>query len=278
MIARQIQVIDLDPLRYARFSAVFDRLSGVSPQLVLWHEESIPRRQLLEGRSEPISIYQIDDARLSARDLYHSYRGKLRRVVVTDLEGYDRLYAASNLKPEPDEEKYHYLERMYRALRAEFDKNAAIYPEPNLDRGPVAYLKIRSFLEGLQPDQCCLILAVFEGQSLSFSFVAGVDRGEVDLVTGFDHWGNALEEVHFSSSGLNSAVELVGREYRAVAGALFLTRRDFDTLYDGNLHEGLPESLIRRADAFGFSNRAEAQLATLLSTAGLFAYVPVRIP
>ncbi len=278
MIARQIQVIDLDPFQYARFSAVFGRLSGVSPQLVLWHEESIPRRQLLDGRSEPVSIYRIDDARTSARDLYRSYRGKLRRVVVTDLEGYDRLYAARNLKPEPDEDKYHYLERMYRAVWAEFDKNAAIYPEPNLDRGPVAYLKIRSFLQELQPDPCCLILAVFEGESLYFSFVAGVARGRVDLVTGFDHWGKALEEVGFSGSGLNRAVELVGREYRTVAGALFLTRRDFDTLYDGNLHEGLPESPVPGGDAFGFSNRAEARLTTLLCTAGLFAYVPVRIP
>ena len=278
MIARQIKVIDLDPLQYARFSLSFERLSSVSPQLVLWHEESIPRRQLLDGRSEPIRIYQIDDARRNARELYQSYRRKLRRVVVTDLDGYDRLYAAQNLKPEPDEEKYHYLERMYQAVRAEFDNTVAIYPEPSLDRGPVEYLKIRSFVRGLQPDPGCLILAVFEGQSLFFSFVARITRGEVDLVTSFDHWGAELENVRFSGSDLDRTIALVRRKYRAVAGALFLSRRHFDSLYDGQVHQGLPESLSLGANAFGFSSRAGKSQQTLLCTAGLFAYVPVRIP
>jgi len=278
MIARQIKVIDLDPLQYARFSRLFDRLSSVSPQLVLWHEESIPRRQLLDGRSEPIRIYQIDDARRNARELYQSYRGKLSRVVVTDLDGYDRLYAAQNLKPEPDEEKYHYLERMYQAVRAEFDNTVAIYPEPNLDRGPVAYLKIRSFVRELQPDPGCLILAVFEDQSLFISFVARITQGEVDLVTSFDHWGSDLEDVRFSGADLERTVELVRRKYRAVAGALFVSRRHFDSLYDGKVHQDLPEPLNLGSNAFGFSIRPGGEQQTLLCTAGLFAYAPVRIP
>jgi len=278
MIAGQMQVVHLDPRQYANFCRVADRLNSVSPQLLLWHEESIPRRQLVEGRSEPVSIYRSDDARSVARELYKKYRGKIRRVVVTDLDGYDRLYAAQNPSPEPDEDKYHYLERMYRAVRAEFDNSLAIYPEPGLDRGPVACLGMRSFLKELQPDPCCLILAVFEGRSLFFSFVAGVAGGEVDLVTSFEHWSDELGQVGFTRPELGRAVELVGREYRAAAGALFLRLRDFERLFDGGRHDKLPETLVLGSNAFGFSNRPEKARQSLLYTAGLFAYVPVRIP
>lgn len=278
MIDGRIQVIDLNPLQYSRFSRVFDRLSSVQPQLVLWHEESIPRRQLVDGRAEPIGAFRIDDARVSARELFDSYRGKLRRVVVTDLDGYDRLYAAHNLNPEPDEDKYQYLDRMNRAVCAEFDQKVAIYPEPTLDRGPVSYRRIRSFVEQLQPDPCCLILAVFDGQSLFFSFVAGVSRGKVDLVTSFGHWGKALENVRFTGLELDRIIQLIGEQFRPVAGALFVSSLDFDKLFNGESHEGRPESLALGTMAFGYSVDPDSLRQTLLDTAGLFAYVPVRIP
>jgi hypothetical protein len=278
MIDIRVQVIDLNPLQYSRFSRVFDRLSSVRPQLVLWHEESMPRRQLIDGRAEPIGAYRIDDARDTARELFESYRKKLRRVVVTDLDGYDRLYAAHNLNPEPNEDKYHYLERMYQAVRAEFDKNVAIYPEPILDRGPVSYRRIRSFVEHLQPDPCCLILAVFDGQSLFFSLVAGVSHGKVDLVTSFEHWGKALSDVRFTGLELDRVKKLIGEKFHPVAGALFISRQDFFRLFNGESHEGRPESLPLGSMAFGYSVRPDSLQQTLLDTAGLFAYAPVRIP
>ncbi|MBN2287700.1 MAG: hypothetical protein JXQ83_00110 [Candidatus Glassbacteria bacterium] len=278
MISRELRVIDLDPVQWARFASVCARLSGVSPQLVLWHEESLSRRQLLDGRSEPVSIFRVDDARLSARELYDRYHGKLRRVVVSDLDGYDRLYAAQNLKPEPNEEKYHYLARMYQAVCAEFDRNVAIYPEPCLDRGPAAYLRMRSFLQELLPGPCCLILAVFDGQDLFCSLVARVSGSEVDLVAGFDHWGDALAGVSFSGTGLETAMQVVGRDYGEVAGAVFLSRRDFELLYDGELHDSLPGSAVPGSTAYGFSNRPDPAGQALLCTTGLFAYAPVVIP
>ncbi|MEA2062773.1 MAG: hypothetical protein U9P14_03660 [Gemmatimonadota bacterium] len=285
MIARHIEVVDLEPLQWARFSLVFERLSAIHPQLVLWHEDGIPRRQLLDGCSEPVTVSRVDDARRVARDLYRKYgsargrQGKIRRVVVTDLDGYDRLYTARNLTPDQDEEKYRYLERRLRAVREEFDSRVAIHPEPDLDRGPVPLDRMRLFLRGLNSDPCCLVLAVFDENGLYFSFVAQVREAEVDLVTSFDHWAGELRKVGFSSSGLERVTGLVGKEYCPVAGAFFLTRRDFDRLFDGLRHENLPAGLLESPRAFCFSaGRRETLDETMLCTAGLFAYAPLRVP
>jgi len=50
MIARRIEVIDIDPGGFANFSNVFPRLSARRYQAVLWHEEGNPRRLLINGR------------------------------------------------------------------------------------------------------------------------------------------------------------------------------------------------------------------------------------
>ncbi|MEA1996392.1 MAG: hypothetical protein U9N45_02085 [Gemmatimonadota bacterium] len=285
MLAGDIRIIDIDPVGYANFAVVFPRLDRSSPQLVLWHEEGIPRRMLLGQDTQPLSsLSSVKDARRTARLLYELHRHEVRRVVVTDAEGYDRLYAAQNLHPQPNEEKYQYLERMIRVVIGTFDERVAIYPEPNLDRGPVSYERIRSFLtKGLTPESM-LIFAVFshrEGE-LFFSFVAGIGGSrKVDIVTSFDHWEDfSLAGVEFSEESLEQTVDKVERAYsRPVACALFLERRDFDRLYDGRPHQELPGSLIRTGRAFGISSLPEEKKEqAFLDTAGLFAYVPKRIP
>jgi len=278
MLGRQVKLIDIDPEGYLNFSRTFPRLSRISPQAVLWHEEGIPRRMLIGERERPVSVSHIADARITAKAVYESFRGKVRRVVVTDLEGYDRIYAAQNQLPEPDEEKYHYLARMNRALIAQFDERVAIYPETSLDRGPVALESVRSFMSEKLPEQSSLIFAVFDNQELYFSFVVRVRSGEADLVTSFDHWEALIGQSSFSSEGLDRTVEVVGEEFGPVACALFMERRDFERLYDGRRHARLPASLILASRAFGYSSLPGVAETAFLNTAGLFAYVPVYIP
>lgn len=278
MIDRNMEIIDVDPRGFANFSAVFPHLSTVSPQLVLWHEEGIPRRMILDKEIQTVSISRVEDARQAAMMLYSRQEGKVRRVVVTDLEGYDSLYAAQNLWPEPDEDKYSYLCRVNQALIKTFDRNVAVYPEPTLDRGPVAFEKMRSFIGRQLPDQCCLIFAVFEEGELYFSFVARIRSHAADLITSFDHWGDTLAGIGLGSRDVEMAVEAVAAQYGPPACALFIERMDFERLYDGRLHEELPYSLILDSRAFGYPSLAEASEEAFLNTAGFFAYAPVRIP
>jgi len=281
VLARHFGIIDIDPTGYANFSSVFPALTTISPQMVLWHEEGIPRRLLLDGQDQSIGISQVEDARATAKWLYEYHSKKVRRVVVTDLQGYDRLYTARNLWPEPDEDQYHFLSRMQQALIEVFDASVAVYPEPNLDRGPVAYGRIRSFVTRELPDPGCVIFAVFEEEQLYFSFVVRMRKAEVDLVTSFDHWRELSDSVRLSGEELDRTVGIVAKsskEFGPVACALFLARRDFDRLFDGTLHAELPDSLILSSRAFGCSNLPGAAEEAFLKTAGLFAYVPVRIP
>ena len=123
-----------------------------------------------------------------------------------------------------------------------------------------------------------MILAVFEEGGLFFSFCLQVCSSQVVLVTSFDHWGEVLKDVRKTTEDLDRVVELVSGEYGPVATALFMDRKDFDRLYDGHPHTGLPYSLILGSRAFGYSKVPGLAEEAFLNTAGLFAYVPLRIP
>ena len=278
MIARTLSVIDLDPAGYANFSESFAQLSCGHPQAVLWHEEGFPRKMLLGGEVISVPFNRILDARDTAREIYENFSGRARRVVVTDLEGYDRLYAAVNPSPEAGEGKYRFQERMNRQLAASFDERKAIYPLPDMTRGPVAFEQMRAFLTGRFPQVASLIFAVFEEEKLYFSFVARAGFGLVDLVTSFEHWPGLTREVKFSAESLDQTVERVAGELGEVAGALFLGKKDFERLYDGKRHDSLPVSLILSGAAFGYSGLPGVAENTFLKTAALFCYVPVWVP
>ena len=278
MIAQTMSVIDLDPAGYSNFSESFAQLSCCNPQAVLWHEDGFPRKMLLGGEVISNPFNRVLDARETAREIFENLSGRARRVVVTDLDGYDRLYAAVNPAPEAGEVKYRFLERMNRRLAAAFDERTAIYPLPDLTRGPVAFQQMRAFLAGQFPQLASLIFAVFEDERLYFSFVARVRFSRVDLVTSFEHWPGLTEEVKFSAESLDLTVERVAGELGEVAGALFLGKKDFERLYDGKRHESLPVSLVLSGRAFGYSGLPGVAENTFLKTAALFSYVPVWIP
>jgi len=278
MLARQIKVIDIEPEGFANFSDVFPNISAVRPQAVLWHEEGNPRRLLVNGVDTRVGYSRIRDARETAMAIYEMLSGKVRRVVVTDMDHYDRIYAAQNLIPKQDEGKYDYLERVNRVIISQFNESLAIYPQPCLDRGPVGFNQMRSFVSNEIPEGKCLILAVFDRDMLYFSFVARISAGAAGLVTSFDHWRNLPEQARFTGESLESAVEQVEKTLGPVACALYLERKKFEQLFDGQRHDSLTGSLVQDSGAFGYSSLTGSAERAFLNTAGFFAYVPVWIP
>ena len=278
MISRRIRVIDIDPGGFANFSDVFERLSSMRPQAVLWHEEGNPRRLLINGVDTQVGSSRVRDARETAMSLYEMLSGRVRRVVVTDMDNYDRIYAAQNLTPKQDEEKYHYLERVNQVVISQFNESLAIYPQPSLDRGPVGFRQMRSFVSNEIPEGNCLVLAVFDRDFLYFSFVARIRAGAAELVTSFDLWENLPKLARFANESLESVVEQVKKTLGPVACALYLERKKFERLFDGRRHDSLPGSLIQDSGAFGYSSLTGEAERAFLNTAGFFAYVPVWIP
>ncbi len=279
MISWNCRMIDIDPAGWAAYSTVFPRLSTEAPELLLWHESGLARRMLLAGEEQPPALHRVGDARQAARRLYDRHQDQVRRVVVTDLNGYDRLCAACGLRPGAGEGKHTFRERLCRSLCGTFDQNLAIFPEPHPDRGPVPMAELRAFLTRELPIPCCLLLAVFEGARPCFSFVVRMAGGQAVLITSFEHWKPlAAEAVSFTAEELDRAAAQVSRELGPVACGLFLQRGDFDRLFDGARHAELPGALILSGGAFGFSLLPGIAERALLCTCGLFAYLPVTVP
>ncbi|MFH1070409.1 MAG: hypothetical protein V1794_12390 [Candidatus Glassbacteria bacterium] len=278
MIGRRFTLIDVAPRELANFIGSCRAIATAGSQAVLWHEEGFPRRLVVAGEEVQPDGVGIKDARETARALYEKYSDRVNRAVVTDFEGYQRLLAAVNIVPREGEPKFTHLERMFRALNGQFDNRAAIYPGPTLDRGPVLFQQEAAFLSEKIAETSCLLLAVFEGERIFFSWVAKVAGGETELATTFDRWPDKAGVDGFSGESLDRAAERVEAEIGPLACGLFLSREDFEQLFDGRRHDSLPGTLIQGGLAFGISNLPGVAEEAFLHTAGFFAYVPVFLP
>ncbi|MFC1544710.1 hypothetical protein ACFL4X_00945 [Gemmatimonadota bacterium] len=183
-----------------------------------------------------------------------------------------------NLTPRPGELKYEFQDRLNRALRSLSGESFAIYPEPDLDRGPVGYSQINGHFGGRGGEAENVVLGVFENGRLYISFVARLRNSLAEQVTSFDHWPEILPAVEFSSESLDRVVQTVEQADGPVACALFIDRADIKRLYDGQRHDALPGSLIVGSRAFGISNMPGVAERAFLACAGLFAYIPLLVP
>ncbi len=274
MISPGMVVRDIDPRSWSAFSKYFPVLSMSRPQAVLWHEEGIPRKFVLGGEDRPFGLSRITDARLTARLIHDNNSYRVRRVIVTDLDGYESLCEAQNILPEPDEPRYTFLVRVIETINSRQSEKLGIYPALTLDRGPVDFQSVSRFMNDTMMSTGTLVLSVFSGQDLSFSLVARAERGQVTLVTSLDHFAGLPETLDFSAESLDRVVDMISTDMCQVAGGLFIQERDFARLFDGARHAAFPPALILGGQAFGFSQLPGVPEYTFLHTAGLFAYVP----
>ncbi len=277
MIARGMEIVDIEPEGYGNFLTVLEKLSPSRPVAVLWHEEGTVQRLTLDGETVQLGVRSVRDARSSASLLHAMLRGKARQVVVTDRRGYFRMCDTLNLMPLNGEEKYGYQCRLNAELGALAGKSFAIYPEPTLDRGPVDYARLSRYFSGHTASAAHVVLSVFDRRELYFSFVVRLGNGQAEWVSSFDHWPELAQEVEFSSESLDAVVQRVEQSLGPVACALYLARSDMERLFDGQRHDSLPGSLIVSSRAFGISNLPGVAERAFLNTAGLFAYVPVFV-
>ncbi len=274
MISPRMTVRQIDPRGWSAYSGCLQKITQRGPQAVLWHEDGIPRRFVLDGEARQFGLSRITDARISARLIYDNNSYRVRRVLVTDRDSYDRLCAAQNLTPEPDERRYAFLARVVEAVRACQNEKFGMYPELSLDRGPAGFQAMGDFLRQNIKGTGSFLLAVFSEQGLSFSLIASVEQGEVTLVTSLDRYVGRGEAFEFSAESLDRAAEIISGDLSQLAGGLFIQERDFSRLYDGAGHAEFPSALILGGRAFGYSQLPGVVENTLLHTAGLFAYVP----
>ncbi len=277
MIARGMEIIDIEPAGYGNFLALLEKLSPSRPRAVLWHEQGIVRQLTLGGEALRLEVRSVRDARQSARQLFAMLRGKAKQVVVTDRQGYFRMCDTLNLTPLSGEEKYGYQSRLNEELRTLAGESFAIYPQPTLDRGPLDYGQVSGFFSGHAAGSSHVILGVFDRRELYFSFVVRLSGGQVEWASSFDHWPAMIGEVEFSAESLEAVVRRVEQSLGAVACALLLARSDMERLFDGQRHDSLPVSLIVGSRAFGISYLPGVAERAFLNTAGLFAYAPVFV-
>lgn len=274
MISPGMVVRDIDPRSWSAFSKYSPALSMSQPQAVLWHEEGIPRKFVLGGEDRPFGLSRITDARLTARLIHDNNSYRLKRVIVTDLDGYASLCEAQNILPEPVEPRYSFLGRVIETINSRQNEKLGIYPALTLDRGPVDFQSLSRFMNETMISDGVLFLSVFSGQDLSFSLVARAERGLVTLVTSLDRFAGLAEAFNFTAESLDRVVDIIASEMGQVAGGLFIQERDFARLFDGARHAVFPPALILGGQAFGFSQLPGVPEDTFLHTAGLFAYVP----
>jgi len=278
MIARGMEIIDIEPAGYLNFLDLVPRISPSSPRAVLWHEEGMSMRLVVNGRRTEFGSQTVTDARESAARLYSRYSRQVRQVVVTDRDGYRRYCNAMNLSPRPGELKYDFQHRLNQALAALNGESFAIYPEPDLDRGPVAFGQLTEFFGSPAAETGNVLLGVFDNGQPYFSFVANLASGITRRVTSFEHWPGIIPVLEFSSDGLDKVVQQVEQTDGQVLCALFIARSDLERLFDGQRHDTLPGSLIVSSRAFGISNLPGVAERAFLACAGLFAYVPLFVP
>ena len=277
MIGRRFSLGDIAPRELANFQQSCRGIEGSRPQAVLWHEDGLPRRLWVDGEEVGPGGVLVRDARETARLIYERYASRVHRAVVTDFEGYQRLVTATNLVPRENEARLAYLERTFSALHSQFDSRAAIFPEPTLDRGPVPYRRMSAFLAEKIAETGCLILVVFDQGHSYFSWLVKIAGGEAEMATTFDRWADYAGMQGFTGEDLDRAAERVAAEIGPVACGLFMSREDFESLFDGQPHGSLPDALILGGQAFGISNLPGLPEEAFLHTVGFFAYLPVLL-
>jgi hypothetical protein len=274
LISPGMVVRDIDPVSWSVFSRYFPALSRSRPQAVLWHEDGIPRKFVLGGEDRPFGLSRITDARLTAKLIHDNNSYRVRRVIVTDHDGYESLCEAQNLPSEPDEPRYSFLGRVIDTINSRQSDKLGIYPPLTLDRGPVDFQSMSRFMSEAMMPAGTLFLSVFNGQDLSFSLVALAERGLVTLVTSLEHFASRAAPLDFSAESLDRVVDMISADIGRVAGGLFIQERDFARLFDGFRHAEFPPALILGGQAFGFSELPGVPEDTFLHASGLFAYVP----
>ena len=283
MIGINFKAIEIDPLGYENFIASSARVSISNFEAVLWHEQGINRRWMIGGRERSLSGIspRFPDASLEAERLYYKLGGRARRVVITNRAGAQKLYAAQNIRPDLNETKFQYLQRVNEAILSACDKATAVFPQPSLDRGPVGYAAMEKFTLDNLENGGCLALAVFDGKKLHFSFVVHFSSGQAELVTSFERWNGLRESVSFSAESLSQVQNLIQTDLGPVACAAFLSRQDFERLFDGNRKTRLPRSFKLGQTGFACTpvqnEKASALEKKILHTAGILAYIPAWI-
>lgn len=278
MIPRGMEVIDIAPEGYANFSRILARVSANRPRAVLWHTDGVTERLVVDGERAGIGVRAVRDARESARDLHARLAGRASQVVVTDRQGWLRMCETLNLLPRQGELKYVFQDRLNRALTELNGTSFAIYPELSLDRGPVAFRQLQSFFTAHSVEPVHVVLGVFDKAGLHFSFVARLSGGMATQVTSFDHWPGMPGDAAFNAGSLKAIVQQVERTSGPVACGLYMTREDFEKLYDGSRHSSLPfQPPVTGGRAFGISNLPVPTEDAWLNAAALFAYVPVFV-
>jgi hypothetical protein len=277
MIARGMQLIDIDPAGWSNFLRIVAPLAPSAPRAVLWHEDGMGLRLTLDGQLQNLGAQVVQDARASAATLHARLAGRARQVVVTGRDGYRRLSDTLNLQPRPDELKYEYQARLGQAVNELNDETFAVYPALTLDRGPLSFARIKDFADSLGAGPANVVLGVFEQGRPYFNLTARLNGSLAEQVSGLEHW-QELFEVQFTAESLDHVAQTLESGGEQVACALFIERGDLERLYDGGLHESLPGSLIVGGRAFGISNLPGVAENSFLAAAGLFAYVPLCLP
>ena len=142
MIARGMQLIDINPAGWGNFLRMSSALSPSAPRAVLWHDEGMALRMTLNGQLQNLGAQSVQDARVSASTLHARLGGRARQVVVTNRAGYRRLSDTLNLPPRQGELKCDYqgealsgcqrtVRRVVRSLPAAFSGPRAAVVRPD---------------------------------------------------------------------------------------------------------------------------------------------------
>lgn len=278
MISRRMRMIDLDPRMMRQFTGYLDRLRPDKRQLSIWHEDGIVRRSLIGDEVVSSGLVRIEDARRIAENLYRIYENEVERVLITDFEGRSRLAAGWNVAPRKDEHPYEYLRRRIDSVAAQFDSKLSIYPELDLNRGPLDFLTANRVLNSLVGNKSsALVLAVIDGDKLEMLLAARVSKGRAVTFTNACRWEGIRNEVRMDSEWLAGTSAVISETLDTDrAFVCCLSARMMRRLFDGRTKTHIPYGYQEGKDYLTYPDSLDELEGhePAVYIPGFFAYIP----
>jgi len=203
MLAKDINIVDIDPFQYENAWGALGRPAGklTEPALVVFYHEN---RLVLAVHTEKGPVDNVKFRGPRNLDLLAGEHG-VRRVICLETGALRRVASNAQARLKFDQTLWEQLIACKAAAKTELGAGIHIYPDPfkALPRLPDFALKA---LKWVFPRKTLVSLVVFDGDEIWTSLILGVRGGEICLVATSD----SLEPMDLKGKNFKARVDRIG--------------------------------------------------------------------